>query len=129
MVPRLRIWKWPMNGVARASSGTARGHLGGRARWWPGRAGADPQGAVASLDRAQLLHPAQVDEVVEDGQAQGEHRHEALAAGDDLGGVAELGQQRDGLVDGGGRVVVERRRLHVAACRLRVEQGRAPTAG
>ena len=34
-VPRLRIWKCPMNGVARASSGTA-GPPPRSARWWPG---------------------------------------------------------------------------------------------
>ena len=90
------------------------GHLGGRLDGGLGRAGADPEVAVAPLDRAQLLDPTQVDEVVEDGQAQGEHRHEALAAGEHLGGVAELGEQPDGLVDGRRRVVVERRRLHVA---------------
>ena len=77
--------------------------------------------------RAQLLHPAQVDEVLEDRQAQGEHRHEALAAGEDLGGVAELGEQRDGLVEGRRSVVVERCRLHVAACP--VASSRASTEG
>ena len=73
--------------------------------------------------RAQLVHPAQVDEVLEDGQAQGQHRHEALAAGEHLGGVAELGEQPDGLVDGrrarGSRTVPASRRPPA----VRVEQG------
>ena len=41
-VPRLRIWKWPISGVARASNGTVRRDLGVRLDGGLGGAGADP---------------------------------------------------------------------------------------
>ena len=40
---------------------------------------------------------ADVDQVLERGEPQRQHRHEALAAGQQLGAVAELGERRDGL--------------------------------
>jgi len=46
--------------------------------------------AVDALDPAQLGDAPDVDEVVEAGQAQGEHRHQALAPCDHLGPVPEL---------------------------------------
>ncbi len=98
-------------------------------------AGADAHGAAAALDPPQLLDPAHVDEVVEVGQAEGEHGHQALAAGQHPGAVTELGQQGHGL---GGRrrpVVLERRRLHVpppghtSAVRLHSRVGGLSTIG
>ena len=41
----------------------------------------------------QLVDAADVDEVVEAGQPQVEHRHQALAAGEHLGVVAEVGER------------------------------------
>jgi hypothetical protein len=95
-----------MSAVARRSSGLDGGL---------GRAPADPDRPVAALDAPQLVHPTQIDEVVEDRQAQVEHRHQALAAAEDLRAVAELGQQPDGLVQARRRVVGERGRLHGAS--------------
>ena len=103
-----------MSGVARASSGTAAATsavaldraLAGHRR----RSRASP---FVALDAGELGDPVEVDEVLEPGQPQREHRHEALAAGQHLGLVAVLGEQRDGVGDRLGRVVLERRRLHV----------------
>ena len=44
-----------------------------------------------------------VDEMVERREPQGQHRHEALTAGDHLGFVAQLGEEGDGLLRGLGR--------------------------
>ena len=127
-VPRLRIWKWPISGVALASSGTARRHLGagldGRLRG----AGADPQRAVAALDALQLGDAPDVDEVLEDRQAQREHRDQALAAGQHLRAVAELGEQLRGVGGRARRVVLERRGLHGAHLRSGSGELRGPPA-
>ena len=77
-----------------------------------GGAGADPDRAVRTLDTAEGIDPADVDEVLEDRQPEGEHRDEALAPGEHLGFVAELGQQGHGFLGQLRRVVLERRRLH-----------------
>ena len=82
-----------MNGVARASSGTAAATSALAPTVDCGRARADPQRAVATLDAPQLGDAADVDEVFEHGEAQREHRHEALAAGEHLRLVAELGEE------------------------------------
>jgi hypothetical protein len=88
------------------------GHLGGRPDRGLRGAGADPDRPVAPLDAPDVRHPAEVDEVVEDREPQGEHRHQALPAGQDLRAVPVLGQQGHGLLDARRRVVVERRGLH-----------------
>ena len=62
-------------------------------------------------DALQLPDPGDVDEVLEPGEAQGEHRHEALTAREHLGVVAVLAQQRDHVGHRLGRVIVERRRV------------------
>ena len=63
----------------------------------------------------QLVDAAEVDQVVEHGQAQRQHRHEALAPGEHLGALAELTEETDGLFDARRRVVGERGRLHEAS--------------
>ena len=77
-------------------------------------AGADANRSVLPLDAPELVEAADVDEVLERREPQRQHRHEALAAGEDLGLVAELAQQPDGLGHGRGSVVVELGRLHRA---------------
>jgi hypothetical protein len=77
-----------------------------------GGGGAHPQAAVAALDAPQVVDAPDVDEVVEHGQAQGEEGDQALAPGQDLGLVAQLGQGRGRLAGGAGGVVLERCRLH-----------------
>jgi hypothetical protein len=78
-----------------------------------GRAGADPHVPVAALDAPHPGDAADVDQVVEHGQPQGQHGDQALAAGEDLGAVAELGEQLRGLGGRRGGVIGERRGLHV----------------
>ena len=114
-VPRLRIWKCPISGVACASSGTAARDL--RIALHHALAGRRPapracrSPARSPASSADAVH---VDEVLEVREAQRQHRHEALPAGQHLGVVAVLGEQRADLVDRLRRVVLERRRLHAA---------------
>ncbi len=115
MVPRLRICVWPMNGTARARSGAAAATVASRstARW---RVIAPMvRRAVRALDTGELVDPVQVDQVLEPGQAQCEHRHEALPTREHLALVGVLGEQPERLRDRRRRVVLERRRLHDGA--------------
>ena len=85
IVPRLRIWKWPISGVARDSRGSAPGDQRRAADLRLGGGRPDPRRASAALlDAAQRRDPADVDEVVEHREPQGEHRDQALPAGDQL---------------------------------------------
>jgi hypothetical protein len=84
-----------MSGMARPSSGTARGHAG-RAR--DGLRVADAIRSVPFAARCpQLVDAREVDEVLEAREPQREHRHEALPAGEHLRVVAVLAEQRDDL--------------------------------
>ena len=56
-------------------------------------------GAVERTDARQLVDLVDVDELCGAGQAHGEQRHEALAAGEHLGLVAVLGEERERLVE------------------------------
>src|SRR3984957_5298628 len=128
IVPRLRIWKWPISAVARDSSGTRLAISFERpisASGGPppgdqlraadlrlGGARPDPDAVAALLDAAQRPDPADVDEVVEDREPHGEHRDQALPAGDHLRAVAKLREQAGGRLDAVRRVVLERGRLH-----------------
>src|ERR1700759_1848276 len=67
---------------------------------------------VIHLDRLQALHPADVDEMREMGQPQGEHRKKALPTGKHLAVPAVRCEQCDRLVDRVRSVVVKRRHLH-----------------
>ena len=93
IVPRLRIWKCPMRGVARARSGAAAATSGLDPTAASVVPGPDPQRAVTSLDAPQFRYPPQVDQVFEHGQAQGQHGDQALASGQQLGVVSQLTQQ------------------------------------
>src|SRR5262249_37155633 len=66
-------------------------------------------------DALQVGDAVEVDEVVEAGEAQRQHRDQALAAGERLGVAAVLLQQADGIGRRLGRVVFERRRFHWCA--------------
>jgi hypothetical protein len=74
--------------------------------------GPDPDGVVVDGDLVQLGQPVDVDQVAGGGQAHVEQRDQALAAGEDLAVVADLGQHGQGLGDRRGPVVLERRWLH-----------------
>jgi hypothetical protein len=67
--------------------------------------------AVALLDIGEALDPVQVDDVIRQDEAHVEHRHQRLAAGEQLG-VVERAEQADRLVDGFRIVVLKQRRLH-----------------
>ena len=88
-----------MSGVARARSGTRVGHLGVVLDRRVDRRRADHDRVAVGADPAELVDAADVDEVVEVREPERDHRHEALTAGEHLGAVAELGEQRDRLVD------------------------------
>jgi len=68
--------------------------------------------AVASLDPLHLVEATDVDEVLEDRQAHGQHGDQALSAGDRLGVLAQLGQHCRGIGDAVRPVVFERGGLH-----------------
>src|SRR5262249_39185439 len=69
------------------------------------RADRDP--AVLAPDLAQVADPANVDQHLGLCQAQLHDRDQAVAAGQDLGAVAELVEQLDRLVDARRRLVLE----------------------
>ena len=101
-----------MSGVAAREQRHGGRHLGAGLDRRLGRAGADPQRAVATLDALQLGDAPDVDEVVEDREAQRQHRDEALTARQHLRPVAELGEQVHGVGGRVGGVVLERCGLH-----------------
>ena len=112
-VPRLRIWKWPMCGATRASNGDACRNL--RVALQGGVAGrrAHHEGAVLPPDRGELPDAVDVHQDLGPREPQGQHRHEALAAGQDLRLVAVLREYRQAVLDRLRRVVVERCWFHV----------------
>ena len=61
--------------------------------------GPDPDRVVVDGDLVQLGQPVDVDQVRGGGQAHVEQRDQALAAGQDLAVVADLGQHGQGLGD------------------------------
>ena len=67
---------------------------------------------VIHPDRLQALHPADVDEMPETGQPEGEHRKKALPTGKHLAVPAIRFEQCDRLVDRVRSVIVEWRHLH-----------------
>ena len=80
-------------------------------RGLPG-AGADAHVTVVERDRGQRADPVEVDQVLEPGQAQRQHRHEALTPGEGLRFVAVLGEECGDLIDRRRGVQLERGRLH-----------------
>ena len=75
------------------------------------RHGADVERAVAVADMAQALDPVEIDDMIRQHKAHVEHRHQRLAAGEQLG-VVEAGQQADD-IGGAARIVVGKEwRLH-----------------
>ena len=72
----------------------------------------DRERAVRTGDPAQVVDPVEVDDVLEAREPQRQHRHQALPAGQHLGLVAVLGEQRGDVGDRLRRVVLERCGLH-----------------
>ena len=112
IVPRLRIWKCPISGVAAASNGTSRSitSLASSVLCPDDRTEYDM--TVHALDKAQRGDAADVDQSIEPRQTEVEHRDQALAAGQHLRLVAEVAEQLDGVLDGRRRVILEWCRLH-----------------
>ena len=73
---------------------------------------ADPPAAVLALDAVQAGHPPQVDQQRRRRQPQLHQRQQRVPAGEQLGVLAVLVQHADRLVEGLGRLVVERARDH-----------------
>src|ERR1017187_5686799 len=74
--------------------------------------GADHQFVAVGSDAGQFADPADVDQGRGEGEPQLHHRQQRVAAGQQLGVVAELGQQFQGVLGGVGGRVLERRRDH-----------------
>ena len=108
--------------------GHPRGHLGVVLDRRVDRRRADHDRVAVGVDPAELVDAADVDEVVEVGEPERDHRHEALTSGEHLGAVAELREQRDGFVDALGGVIVERRGLHRRPARSSIT-ARLPNSG
>jgi hypothetical protein len=85
----------------------------------------DPDGVGVAADVGQLGEPVHVHQVRGGGQAHVEQRHQALAAGEHLAVVADLGQHGQRLLDRGGPVVLERRWLHVGIIIAQASPGRS----
>ena len=75
------------------------------------RHGADLERAAGLLDAGHALDPVEVDDVVGQHEAHVEHRHQRLAAGQQLG-VVERAQQANGLGKGFRIVILKGWRLH-----------------
>ena len=105
--------RWPTKGMAWASSGQrSRTSVGALQRALPDE-GADAQAAVGPGDHGgQRGHAIDVDHVARPGEAEVEHGHQALPAGQDLGPVAVAGEETERLLDRGGVVIAESGRLH-----------------
>jgi hypothetical protein len=72
----------------------------------------DPQPAVDALDRLELGDPVEVDQALEAGETQRQHRHQALTAGEHLGVVAVAVEELDVVGERAGRLVRERCGFH-----------------
>ena len=78
-------------------------------------AGADDKLAVRDREAIERRDAIDVDKMRRLGEPERHRRHQALAAGEHASILRrDLGEQRDGFVDGFRRVIAERRRLHRA---------------
>ena len=68
---------------------------------------ADTDGFAFFTDAAQFFDPVKVDQVGGLGEAQLHHGQQAMASSEQFGFRAQTAQQRDGLANGFGRVVVK----------------------
>ena len=79
----------------------------------PAHHGAEADAVGADPDLSQFFQLAQVDQQLRRGDAERQHRHQALAAGDHLGVAVLRGEQLHGFGERGRAGVVERRQFHV----------------
>ncbi len=73
---------------------------------------AEPQPAVRFADEVEFVQPVDVDQDTRPQHAEIQQRHEALAAGQELGIAAVARQQRHRLGKARGPMIIEWRRLH-----------------
>ena len=94
----------------------ARAHRIGEFEIALARHGADLERAVGFADVGQALHAVEIDDVIGLHEAEVEHRHQRLAAREQLG-VLETAEQPDGLVDRF-RIVIAERAVASSWCRI-----------
>ena len=119
------------DGGGLGQQGRAAGDGAGGLHVAVGGAGADDDVAPLGADLAQLLDPADVDQMLGRRQAQLHGRQQAVAPGEQAGVVAVLLQQAHRLVEGGGTMVLEARRNHLSlllSCRWRTGWPATPAA-
>ena len=117
-VPRLRICGWAIQRVALVQQRLALAHERRSLDRPLGRHGADGEPAVRLADVVEVGDPAEVEQQLRTREPHVEQRHQALAAGQDLGlarRVAASSETRLGHRVGGG--VFEGRRLHAGLLR------------
>ena len=110
-VPRLRSSRWPTQGSAMASSGTAAA-AGSLLDAALADRRAEVEGVVGQGQLVEASDGVDVDENGGAAEAHGQDRDQRLAAGQHLALLASAGQRGDGLADGGRADVVERGGLH-----------------
>ena len=106
-VPRCRTCGSPTSPAAAASSGTCSAQDVARLDVVVTRERADRDVVARVADVGEVAQAADVDEHRRRREPQLHERQERVAAGEDLGFVAVLGEQRDRFVDGVGAGVVE----------------------
>jgi len=74
--------------------------------------GADAKLAAVFANVTQVRNAMDVDQIFGPGEAEFHHRHQTLAAGQELGVVAVAAQQLDGVVDSVGSQIFEASRIH-----------------
>ena len=80
----------------------------------PAHHGAEPHAVGGDPDLAQFVQLAQIDQQLRRGEAERQHRHQALPAGDHLGLAVVRGEQLDGFGERGRTGIIERRQFHGA---------------
>ena len=108
---------WQGSGQQRARLGDIRTALRHRLAG----SGAHGQPAILPTDPRQLRDAIDVDQVVDAGQAQRQQRNQALAPGQHLGSLAELGEQAHRFVQGGREMMFKGGRFHQGASLARPE--------
>ena len=98
MVPRWRTWGSPTWPAAWARIGTSGPEQVGGLEVAVAGQGADGDVVAAVADVGQVAQPTHVDQHRRRGQAQLHQRQQRVPAGHELGLVAVLGEQGDGLV-------------------------------
>ena len=114
-VPRERIGMWPTSGAAAEDPEAVEQLVVGVLDLAVDGEPADAQAVAVAGDVAQLGDAGDVDERRRPDEPEVHHRHEALAAGEQLGVLAQLAEPLERVLDGVDAVVLEAGRLHRGA--------------